>query len=188
MIPSRVLYAIVCGSPAARDVGKLVVLAQDDGWDVCVVATPDGRKFIDVPALAAQTGHPVRSTYKNPGEPDLLPPADAIIVAPATVNTVNKWAAGIADTLALGLLIEAHGKQVPIVALPFTNAAMAAHPSLAHSVVRLRCWGVTVLMGDDVVPLHPPGTGDQHVAAFPWRLTLDALHARLPTDGHRPGR
>jgi flavoprotein len=29
-----------------------------------------------------------------------------VIVAPATVNTINKWAAGICDTLALGILVE----------------------------------------------------------------------------------
>ena len=57
-------------------------LAQCDGWDVCVVTTPDGRKFIDVPALAAQTGHPVRSQLQEPGDPDVLPDADAMIVAP----------------------------------------------------------------------------------------------------------
>jgi phosphopantothenoylcysteine synthetase/decarboxylase len=181
----RVLYVVVCGSVVARGVGSLVALAQDDGWEVCVVATPDGRRFIDVPALSAQTGHPVRSEYKDPGDPDVLPTADAFIVAPATVNTINKWAAGMADTLALGLLVEAHGLRLPIVAIPFTNAAMAAHPTLAPSVARLRGWGVTVLFGDDVVAFPAPGEGEQHVDSFPWGLTLDALRARLPTDGHR---
>ena len=71
----------------------------------------------------------MRSFYKNPGDPDVLPPPDAIVVVPATVNTITKWAAGIADTLALGLLVEGQGKGLPIVALPFTNSAMGAHPA-----------------------------------------------------------
>src|SRR5262249_42301176 len=141
----RVLYVVVCGSPAARGVGTLVELAQRDGWDVCVVASPDGRKFIDGLALAELTGHPVRSNFKNPGDPDLLPEPDAVIVAPATVNTINKWAAGIADTLPLGLIVEAIGKGIPIVAMPFTNQAMAAHPAFAESLARLASWGVRVL-------------------------------------------
>ena len=141
---SRVLYVIVCGSPIARGVGTLVGLAQHEGWDVCVVSTPDGRKFLDVPGLAAQTGHPVRWRFKNPGEPDLLPDADAMIVAPATVNTIAKWSAGIADTLPLGLLVEGIGKRLPIVAMPFTNTAMAAHPAFMESMGRLRSWGVTI--------------------------------------------
>lgn len=170
-----VLYAIACGSPLARDVGRLVDLALADGWEVCVVVTPDGSKFVDVAALERQTGRPVRSRYKNPGDPDVLPAADAMIVAPATVNTVNKWAAGIADTLALGLLVEAIGKDLPLVAMPFTNVAMAAHPAFRESIDRLRRWGVTVLFGDDVMPLHPPGTGERHLDRFPWQLGIDAL-------------
>ena len=79
-----VLYILVCGSPMARDVGILVRLAHQDGWEVCVITTPDGRKFVDVAALQAQTGHPVRTYYKSPGDPDVLPEPDARIVAPAT--------------------------------------------------------------------------------------------------------
>lgn len=175
--PARVLYAIACGAPPARDVGRLVGMAQADGWDVCVVTTPDGRKFVDAPALARQTGHPVRTAYKNPGDPDVLPPPDAIIVGPATLNTVNKWALGITDTLALGLLVEGQGKGLPIVAVPFTNAAMAAHPAFQESIVRLRGWGVTVLFGDDVVPPYPPGTGERLLDQFPWQPALAALRA-----------
>ncbi|MFF3869581.1 flavoprotein [Micromonospora sp. NPDC001898] len=173
-----VLYVIACGSPLAGHVGRLVELAQQDGREVCVVVTPDGGKFVDRPALARQTGHPVRSRYKDPGDPDVLPPADAMIVCPATVNTVNKWAAGITDTLALGLLVEAQGKGVPIVAVPFTNAAMAGHPAFRASLARLAEWGVDVIFGEHVVPLHPPGAGERHLHAFPWGAGLAALRDR----------
>lgn len=171
----RVLHVIVCGSPAARGVGRLVGLAQGDGWDVCVIATPDGRKFIDVPGLAEATGHPVRSQYKNPGDPDVLPDANAIVVAPATVNTVNKWAAGIADTLPLGLLVEGIGRGLPIVAMPFTNEAMAAHPAFEESIARLRRWGVTVLWGEGVIKPFPPNGGESRIEQFPWHLAVAAL-------------
>jgi phosphopantothenoylcysteine decarboxylase len=175
-----VLYLLVCGSTVARDVGVLVDLAQRGGWDVCVVTTPDGRKFVNPAALAAQTGHPVRSYYKNPGDADVLPAPDAIIVAPATVNTVNKWAAGIADTLVLGLLIEGYGLGLPIVAVPYTNSVMATHPMLHENLARLRTWGVRVLFGDDVVPLHRPGTSELNRETFPWRLALDTLQMQWP--------
>ncbi|MFC0002950.1 flavoprotein [Micromonospora siamensis] len=179
----EVLYVIACGSPLARHVGRLVELAQTDGWDVCVVTTPDGAKFADRAGLARQTGHPVRTHYKQPGDPDVLPPADAMIVCPATVNTVNKWAAGITDTLALGLLIEGQGRGLPVVAVPFTNAAMAAHPAFRASLARLAEWGTTVLFGDHFFPLHPPGTGERHLHAFPWDAGLAALRGRLASVG-----
>jgi phosphopantothenoylcysteine synthetase/decarboxylase len=182
----RVLYAVVCGSPAARDVGTLVALAQAQGWDVCVVATPDAMKFIDVTRLAEQTGHPVRHQYKWPGEPDVLPVPDAFIVAPATVNTINKWAAGIADTLALGLIVEGIGAGLPIVAVPFTNAVMAAHPAFAVSIANLRSWGVSVLHGDDVIPPFAPGTGERYLHLFPWHRALETLEQRIEVPTAEP--
>ncbi|NMO52983.1 flavoprotein [Actinoplanes sp. TBRC 11911] len=174
--PSQgVLYILVCGSPIARDVGVLVSMAKQEGWEVCVITTPDGRKFVDVPTLQAQTGHPVRTYYKGPGDPDMLPQADAMIVAPATVNTVNKWAAGITDTLVLGLLVEGYGYGVPTAVVPYTNKVMALHPVLHESLARLRDWGVHVLYGEDVCSLGKPGQTDRHRAQFPWRRALQAV-------------
>ena len=171
----RVLYVIACGAPPTRHVGTLVTLAQGLGWDVCVLTTPMGRQFADVARLEHLTGHPVRSEYKDPGEPDVLPSPDAIVVAPITVNTLNKWAAGICDTLALGILVEAIGKRLPVVAMPFTNEAHAAHPAVGDSIAKLRSWGVKVLFGPDVYPLHDPGTGSRYLQLFPWDQALAAV-------------
>ncbi|MGV9836617.1 flavoprotein [Nocardia niigatensis] len=170
-----VLYAIVTGSPAARDIGKLVDLAQADGWDVCVIASPDGRRFIDTDALAAQTGHPVRSQYKEPDAPDVLPPADAMIVAPLTCNSLAKWAAGISDTLALGLLVEAVGKKLPVAAMPFSNYAQISFPALQEAIEKLSQWGVAMLVGDHVYKQHEPGTGERYIHLFPWELAWHAV-------------
>ncbi|MGH3933820.1 MAG: flavoprotein [Pseudonocardiaceae bacterium] len=46
-------------------------------------------------------GHTVRHQYKEPDAPNVLPPADAMVVAPITCNSLAKWAAGISDTLPL---------------------------------------------------------------------------------------
>jgi phosphopantothenoylcysteine synthetase/decarboxylase len=175
----RVLYVIACAAPPASEVARLVTLARDQDWDVCVLTTPSARRFADIGGLEQLTGHPVRSEYKNPGEPDVLPEPDAIIVAPATVNTINKWGAGICDTLALGILVEAIGKKLPLVALPFTNRAHAAHPAFAENVARLRSWGVTVLLEQDARPLHEPGTGDSYLHLFPWPRAMEAVEQRI---------
>ncbi len=91
------LYVVVCASGVAPGVGTLITAAQQANWDVGVVATPQGLGFIDATAVEAQTGHPIRSAWRSPGDPRPLPPPDAIAVAPATFNTINKWAAGISD-------------------------------------------------------------------------------------------
>lgn len=172
---SPVLYIIVTGSPAARDVGKLVDLAQSDGWEVCVVSSPDGLKFIDVQALETATGHVVRSRYKKPGTPDVLPPADAMIAAPLTCNSLSKWAAGISDTLPLGLLVEAVGKGLPVVAVPFSNQAQISFPAVQEAIFKLSDWGVIVLVGDEFYEQHEPGRGSRYPDIFPWRSAWQAL-------------
>lgn len=142
----KVLYVIVCAAGGAGDVGRLVTLAQDEGWVVQIVATPPALDFIDVPALEQQTGRPVRSRYRKPDEPK-PPRADAIIVAPATYNTINKFAQGIADTYALGLLAEAPGLGIPVIVLPFVNSGLASREPFRRSVESLRAEGVPVLLG-----------------------------------------
>jgi phosphopantothenoylcysteine synthetase/decarboxylase len=170
----RVLYVIVCGAGPAGDVGRLVDLAQDRGWTVQIIATPSALAFIDVPKLEAQTGRPVRSQYRAPGDPK-TPPADAILVAPATFNTINKWANGISDTYALGILAEAPGLGIPTAVLPFVNSALAGRTAFKQNVNALRSEGVKVLLGPGEFEPHDPGTGGDRVSDFPWMLALASI-------------
>jgi hypothetical protein len=140
----RVPYVVVCAAPPAADVEALVRLAQSEGWRARVITSPMGRRFIDADRLAELTGEPVRSEYRMPDEPDELPAADAVIVAPATFNTINKWACGIADTFAVGLLCELTGFGVPIVAVPLLKNALARHIAFGANLDALRSMGVWV--------------------------------------------
>jgi phosphopantothenoylcysteine synthetase/decarboxylase len=172
-----VLYVVACGGRPAEHLVPFVRFAQDEGWDVCVIVTPDGTKFLDMAPLAELTGHPVRVEYKQPDEPDALPPADAFVVAPATFNTFNKMANGSSDTLALGLLNEAIGMGLPIVVVPWPNIDLSRHPAFDRSVDLLREWGVTVLLDRSRLPRATP-----EPAVFPWedlRAELVKLRARL---------
>jgi len=137
---------------------------------VCVVTSPMGRRFADVDRLSTLTGEPVRSDYRMPNEPNELPTADALIVAPATFNTVNKWATGITDTFAVGLLCELMGFGIPIVAVPLLKDALARHVAFAANVEVLRSMGVRVLFD----PAAPP-----HARMPPWEEILTELHALL---------
>jgi phosphopantothenoylcysteine synthetase/decarboxylase len=166
------LSVIVCGAGPASEVRTLVKLARERNWTVQVIATPAALDFIDTAAIGAQTGSPVRSQYRKPGEPR-SPAADAIIVAPATYNTINKWALGIGDTYALGILAEATGLAVPIVVLPFVNSALAARVPFRRSVEELRREGVHILLGSGDVEPHEPHTGGDFIDSYPWHLALD---------------
>ncbi len=170
------LYVVVCGAGPAGHVGRLVELAQARGWTVQVVATGAAvEHFLDLPAMEQLTGRPVRTRYRRPDEPNALPNADAVVVAPATYNTINKWAAGISDTYVLSVLAELTGMHVPIVVLPFVNTALAANVVFARSVADLRAAGVTILLGPGGFEPHPPRTGDAKIESYPWGLTLEAV-------------
>lgn len=164
------LYVVVCACGIAGDVGKLITAAQERHWDVGVVATQQGLGFLDVEAIEAQTGYPIRSAWRTLGEARPLPPADAIAVAPASFNTVNKWAAGISDTLALGILCEAYGMGIPTAVLPYLNAAQAAHPAYRRSLSQLREMGVLV---GSYEPHKPKAGGGAD--RFRWEEALELL-------------
>lgn len=172
-----VLYLIACGGRPAERLPDFVTRQQAAGWTVCVIATPSALKFIDVARLAELTGYPVRHDYKQPDEPDVLPPPNAIAVAPATFNTINKWAHGTSDTLALGILNEAIGLELPIVAVPFPNVALARHPAFQESVQRLRAWGVTLIFDPDTYQLPTPNMGPPAGDLFPWTAVDGAVEA-----------
>lgn len=182
----RTLSVIVCGAGPAAAVTTLIKLARDRGWTVQVIATPAALEFFDADDIEKLTGNPVRSQYRKPGEPRSEIPA-AIIVAPATYNTINKWAQGISDTYALGILAETTALEVPIVVLPFVNTALAGRRPFRRSVDALRDEGVQILLGPGGIEPHPPHTGGALIDSYPWHLALDEAD-RLLSPTPRPDR
>ncbi|WP_149829319.1 flavoprotein [Streptomyces tailanensis] len=168
------LQIVVCAAGVASDVDKLITAAQDRHWDVGVIATPQGLGFLDAEAVEAQTGRPIRSAWRSPGEPRPTRPADAIAVAPASFNTVNKWAAGISDNLALGILCEAPAMGVPVAVLPYLNSAQAAHPAYRRSLETLREMGVLI---GSYEPHRPKAGGGAD--RYRWEEVLELLAPRV---------
>ncbi|HEU5373810.1 MAG TPA: flavoprotein [Ktedonobacteraceae bacterium] len=174
-----VLYWIACGSSAAtRVVEPGVRIAQQRGWDVCVITTPQGRNFLNLPLLAQLTGHPVRSEYKMPDTPDLLPRADALLVYPASFRTINTWATGDSATLAVGLLCEYLGLRVPIVAVPYTGEGLDRHPAFLLHLNQLKEWGVQVIYDREA---YPPMNN------VPCEIALGTLHQLWQQRGEGSG-
>jgi len=83
-----------------------------------------------------------------------LPQADVLIAFPATFNTLNKWALGITDTLAVGLLCEYTGLKKKIIAVPVTGQGLGSHLALQRSISMLRRYGVHVLSKPETSPLQ----------------------------------
>ena len=149
--PGNVLYLVGCACPPVLEAERLVRALQGRGWDVVVTLTPAAAEWVDLGGLEKASGHVVRSRFRRPDEVDDVPLGNALLVAPASFNTLNKWAAGINDTLALGLLNEALGRSVPAWGVPWVNEALRQHPAYASSLARLDAAGVTLrdAHGDD---------------------------------------
>lgn len=168
-----VLYVVVTGAGATRQVpSRLLPLAAERGWDVHVLATD--QALSSFPETMRQIeeilGRPVRTDFHTTVGYS-LPDPDAVIVAPATYNTLTKWALGIADTYVLTRLAEQIGRDVPITAGPYINVKFADHPTYQGSLATLKEWGVNVVIG----PSEPHESGVGAADDFPWEEILDTL-------------
>jgi Flavoprotein len=165
------LQIIVCGAGPATDVHELIVAAHTGSWTAAATATASAMPFLDTPRIESLTGNPVRTGYQAPTTGRrTLPPVDALIIAPATYNTINKLALGIADTYPLASAAELIGRGIPTVIVPFVNSALAARAPFNRALIDLRSEGIRVLSGpDDNWEPHPPGTGPDTQASFPWK-------------------
>jgi hypothetical protein len=145
---------------------------QARGWNVCLGLTPSAADWLkdELADLEALTGHPVRSRHRRPGEREIWPPADTILFAPVTANSLNAWALCLTPSWVVGVVAEGIGKEIPIVAMPCINQAYAAHPQISRSVETLRAAGVRVLYGPGGFEPNPSGTRPP----YPWSTAIKA--------------
>jgi phosphopantothenoylcysteine synthetase/decarboxylase len=170
---------VVCGAPLASRAGDGVEAARANGWDPYVIPTDAAAPWLTNQDLG---GAPVITGNRAPDSPKRIPPADAIVVAPMTFNTLNAWANGNAYTYPLTTLCAGLGARTPSVAVPFAKHDLAGHPAWLASLAVLRYAGVTILdaHSGSTAGLAPveSGTGDQVARDFQWKWVLDVLSAR----------
>jgi hypothetical protein len=171
MSTSPMVYLIACGAPPAGGLRDFLVLAHDRGLRPVVVLTPHAVPFAgDLAELEALSGHRIRTGWRRPGEVWDVPDPEAVVVAPATFNTINKLAGGIADTLGAAIACEAIGIPVPVVVATSVKGALSRHPAFVASVARLREWGVRVVTGQGDPPSAPMP---------PWERVVGELEEAL---------
>ena len=122
----RVLLC-VCGGVAAYKAVEIVRRLRERGCEVQVAMTESAGHFVGEATFQAVSGHPVRTSLWDAeaeaamGHIELARWPDAIVIAPATANTLAKMAAGIADDL-LGVTLLA--TTAPVVVAPAMHTAM----------------------------------------------------------------
>ena len=147
MCAAKILFELT-GSIAAWKACAVISRLVQDGHAVQAIASSAALQFIGPATLEGLTGRPVRSGLWDQGTAmdhiNLVKWADLVIVCPATANTINRLAAGLADDL-VGALFLAHDWSKPFLVAPAMNPAMWAHPATRAGVEKLRGWGVTFL-------------------------------------------
>ncbi|MDD3178861.1 MAG: flavoprotein [Opitutaceae bacterium] len=148
MSQGNVLFFLT-GSIACYKACTAISRLTQAGVTVQTVATPAALRFIGPATLEALSGRPVFSDMWESGRAldhiECARQSDLALVCPATGNTINRLAAGLADDLPGALFLAWEHRQKPWWIAPAMNTYMWQHPATQASVARLRSWGVHVI-------------------------------------------
>lgn len=134
----------VTGSIAAFRAADLASAMVREGWEVHAVLTGDGARFLPALTLAALTHRPVHTSLWEEGEGgrmghlDLARSADAVVVAPASADSLARAAHGMAGDV-LGAVLLA--TRAPIFFAPAMNTLMWQHAATQENVKILKSRG-----------------------------------------------
>ena len=138
----------VSGSVAAYRAADIARELMRNGFTVRVCLTDSAQKFVQPALFEALTGNPcLIEAFEEPARGrmahiDWARQADIIIIAPATANTINKMAQGIADDM-LSTITLATTK--PIVIAPAMNPQMYANEVTQQSLEALEARGAYIV-------------------------------------------
>ncbi|NOU14110.1 MAG: bifunctional phosphopantothenoylcysteine decarboxylase/phosphopantothenate--cysteine ligase CoaBC [Methylococcaceae bacterium] len=138
----------VSGGIAAYKSAELVRVMRKSGAEVRVVMTQAATQFVSPLTFQALSGHPVHTDILNAEAEHAMDHislarwADAMIIAPATANTIAKCSLGMADDLLSTLYLAA---KCAVYMAPSMNQAMWHHPATQENIARLLSHGVTLI-------------------------------------------
>ena len=130
----------VTGSIAATETIKLAREFRRQGHSVKAFMTEEASKIIHPNALEFATGQELVLELTGKIEHVKYSQVDLILVAPATANTISKFAYKISDNPVNTLLITAYGHDTPIVFVPSMHDSM--YDAVSENVERLKDMGI----------------------------------------------
>jgi phosphopantothenoylcysteine decarboxylase/phosphopantothenate--cysteine ligase len=142
----RILLGVT-GGIAAYKSAELVRRLREVGAEVRVVMTAGATQFITPLTLQALSGQPVRTAVFDAeaeaamGHIELARWADAVLIAPATANTLARLAQGLADDLLSTLCL---ATRAPLLVAPAMNQVMWEHSATQANIAILRERGVQI--------------------------------------------
>ena len=147
MLKGKKIILGVTGSIAAYKSALVIRLLIKEKAEIKVIMTKLAKEFISPLTLATLSKNPVLVDFFNPenGEwnnhVNLGLWADAMLIAPATANTISKMANGIADNLLLTSYLSA---ECPVFIVPAMDINMYNHPATKKNIETLKTFGNVV--------------------------------------------
>ncbi len=178
----------ITGSIAAYKAIEIARQLTVAGATVDVIMTEDAAQFVTPLTLQTLTQRPVLVDMfrlletMEIGHVALGERADALLVAPASANTLAKMAQGVADNL---LLTTCLATRAPVLVAPAMNVNMWHHPATQANVAILRERGV-IMVGPEHGRLASGIMGEGRLA--PMEEILGALRLALGRKGALAGR
>ena len=147
MLKNKKILLAVCGSIAFYKAFEILSLLKKQGADVYVALSDGALEFCSVSGFEALSEHKILSSQTQNWQDGINHIAyskmDLVLIAPASVNTINKLTAGICDNVFMQTLIAA--SHVPLVVAPAANNNMIEHFATQNSLEILRKNGALVV-------------------------------------------
>lgn len=133
----------VSGGIAAIETPKIARHLRRYGATVRAYATHTAFKFVGEAALEWGTGQSVVKELSGLAEHICL--EDLVLVAPATLNTINKIMTGLADDPVTTLIASALGKKIPVCIAPTMHESLYHNPFLQQNLHNAYAFGIQVI-------------------------------------------
>jgi phosphopantothenoylcysteine decarboxylase/phosphopantothenate--cysteine ligase len=148
MLKGRKILLGVTGSIAAYKAAVLTRLLVKEEAEVKIVMTASALDFVTPLTFSTLSKNPVHTKFlkEDSGEwnnhVELGLWADAMVIAPATANTIAKMANGICDNLLMACYLSS---RCPVLFAPAMDLDMLKHPGTQENLTKLQSFGVKLL-------------------------------------------
>jgi len=147
-LKNKKVLLIICGGIAAYKSLEIIRLLKKNNVTIKTILTKNGSEFVtplSITSLSQSKVYQDLFSLENESEMDhinLSRWADAILIAPATANTISKIVNGNSDDLASTVILASNKK---IFLAPAMNVRMWEHQSTKENIIKLQNFGYTLI-------------------------------------------